>query len=310
MRETAVAANVAMFVAAVIFGESVVATRVAVQDVPPLSLAALRYGIGGLVLGLCLLLGARGLLRVRWQDLPFLALLGILLFAVFPIAFNVGLGLTEASRGSLMLATVPIWSATLARLAGRENLTRRQIVGLVLSLLGVAVAVAERGLRWNGDIPALVGDGLLLLCAVCGAAYAVLVKRAYTRYTALTVTAYGMVIGTLFLLPAALLEGLPSAVVRLNGRTLALVLFLGVLGGALGWYLTAFALTRLTPTQAAVYINLNPLTAMVLAATLLNERITGPLVVGFSIVVAGVVLMNWPTRVRTAWVDPLRVAAQ
>jgi len=209
-----------------------------------------------------------------------------------------------------MLATVPIWSATLARLAGRENLTRRQIVGLVLSLLGVAVAVAERGLRWNGDIPALVGDGLLLLCAVCGAAYAVLVKRAYTRYTALTVTAYGMVIGTLFLLPAALLEGLPSAVVRLNGRTLALVLFLGVLGGALGWYLTAFALTRLTPTQAAVYINLNPLTAMVLAATLLNERITGPLVVGFSIVVAGVVLMNWPTRVRTAWVDPLRVAAQ
>jgi drug/metabolite transporter (DMT)-like permease len=125
MRETAVAANVAMFVAAVIFGGSVVATRVAVQDVPPLSLAALRYGIGGLVLGLCLLLGARGLLRVRWQDLPFLALLGILLFAVFPIAFNVGLGLTEASRGSLMLATVPIWSATLARLAGRENLTRR-----------------------------------------------------------------------------------------------------------------------------------------------------------------------------------------
>jgi len=119
-----------------------------------------------------------------------------------------------------------------------------------------------------------------------------------------------MVIGTLFLLPAALLEGLSSAVVRLNGRTLALVLFLGVLGGALGWYLTAFALTRLTPTQAAVYINLNPLTAMVLAATLLNERITGLLVVGFSIVVAGVVLMNWPTRVRTAWVDPLRVAAQ
>ena len=308
MRETSVAANGAMFAAAVLFGGSVVATRVAVQDVPPLSLAVLRYGIGGLVLGLCLLFGARGLLRVQWQDLPFLALLGTLLFAVFPLAFNFGLRLTEASRGSLMLATVPVWSAVLARVAGREELTGRQIIGLGLSLLGVAVAVAERNLRWNGDIHALAGDGLLLLAALCGATYAVLVKRAYTRYTALTVTAYGMVIGTLLLLPAALREGLPSAVTRLNGRTLALVLFLGVLGGALGWYLTAFALTRLTPTQAAVYINLNPLTAMILAAALLNEQITATLVVGFAVVVAGVVLMNWPTRVRAARADPIRIA--
>ena len=272
MKETPLAANAAMFVAAVLFGGSVVATRVAVRDVPPLSLAVLRFGLGGLLLGLCLLFGARRLLQVRRRDLPYLSLLGTLLFAAFPLSFNAGLRLTEASHGSLMLATVPVWSAMRARAAGREDLKPHQVVGLLLSLVGVAVTVAERGLHWEGNTRALVGDGLLLVAAVCGATYGVLVKRAYARYTALTVTAYGMLFGTLTLAPAALAEGLLPAVAGLNGRTLSLVLILGVLGGALAWYLYAFALTTLAPTQVAVYINLNPLTAMALGGHCSTNR--------------------------------------
>jgi drug/metabolite transporter (DMT)-like permease len=196
-----------------------------------------------------------------------------------------------------MLATVPVWSALLARLSGQERLVTRQLIGLALATVGVAVAVGERGLDWQGQSAALVGDGLILVAALCGAAYGVLVKRISGRYSALTVTAYGMLIGTLLLLPAALAEGLPAAVVDLDGQTLILVLFLGVLGGAVVWYLYGFALSKLTPTQAAVYVNLNPLSAIILATTLLGERVTGPMLLGLAMVLAGVVLMNWPRRV-------------
>ena len=103
--------NIAAFVAASLFGASVVATRVAVQEIPPLSLAVLRFGQGGLILFFCLLVGVRSLLQVNRRDLPFLILLGAILFAVFPVTFNAGLRLTEASRGALMLATMPLWSA-------------------------------------------------------------------------------------------------------------------------------------------------------------------------------------------------------
>jgi len=287
-----------MLVAAVLFGGAVVATRVAVRDVPPFSLAVLRYALGGLLLLLCLVLGARRLLRVRGRDLPYLALLGIVLFALFPLAFNAGLRLTEATRGSLMLATVPFWSALLARRAGQERLAARQVAGLVLTFAGVAVALAERGLQWQGQARALVGDGLLLLAALCGAAHGVLVQRAYARYAPLTVTAYGMLAGTLARAPAALAEGLAPAVAALDGRAATLLLYLGVPAGALGWYLTAFARARLTPTQAAVYINLNPLTAMALGAALLGERITPTLAVAFAISLIGVALVNWPAARR------------
>ena len=60
-----VAGNIAAFVAAILFGASVVATRVAVQEIPPLSLAVLRFGQGGLVLLLCLLVNARDLLQIK-----------------------------------------------------------------------------------------------------------------------------------------------------------------------------------------------------------------------------------------------------
>jgi drug/metabolite transporter (DMT)-like permease len=295
------AANAGALVAAALFGSSVVAVRVAVQEVPPLSLAVLRFGQGGLLLVFLLLLaGARNLLRIRWRDLPLLMLLGAVLFAVFPVTFNASLRLIEASRGALVLATIPLWSALLARITRSERLVPRQVIGVFLSLGGVGLALAERGVGWQGG---LAGDGLMLVTALCGAAYAVLAQRAFARYNALTVTTYAMVLGTLLLLPAALVEGLFGVFPRLDRQTVALLVFLGVFGGALGFFLWTFALTRLTPTQVAVYINLNPLVAMVLAAVLLAERLTITFAAGFGVVLLGVLLVNWPKRRKTAPAD-------
>jgi drug/metabolite transporter (DMT)-like permease len=296
MRRPTSAANVGGALAGVIFGGAVVATRVAGREVPPLSLAVMRYALGGILLLLALLAGARRLPRVRRRDFPLLASLGIILFAAFPLAFNAGLRFTEASRGSLMLATTPFWSALLARAARRERLRPRQVGGLALTFAGVALLLAERGLHWQANARALAGDGLLLVAAVCAALYGVLAKPALARYSALTVTTYAMVVGALALTPAALVEGLLPALGRLTGRTLALTLFLGAVGGALGWYLWSFALSRLTPTQGAVYVNLNPMAATALGAVFLGERLTEVFVIGFIAVLIGVLLVNLPLR--------------
>jgi drug/metabolite transporter (DMT)-like permease len=291
------AANAGAFVAAVLFGSSVVAVRVAVQEVPPLSLAILRFGQGGLLLVLVLVLaGARDLLRVKWRDLPLLLILGAVLFTIFPVTFNASLRLIEASRGALILATIPLWSALLARAAGSERLSPRQLAGVFLSLVGVGLALAEGGLSWQGGLGTLAGDALMLVTALCGAAYAVLAQPAFARYNAVTVTTYAMALGTLLLLPAALLEGMVGVLPRLDPQTVALLVFLGVFGGALGFFLWTFALTWLTPTQVAVYINLNPLVAMVLAAALLAEDLTIGFAAGFGMVLLGVLLVNWPKR--------------
>jgi len=288
--------NSTAFISAVLFGASVVATRMAVGTIPPLSLAFFRFGQGGLILLLSLLILRPGLLRVKLNDLPYLALLGAILFTIFPITFNVGLKFTEASRGALMLTTLPLWSAWLARIAKSERLILRQVGGIILTLSGVAVVLAERGLTWQGGGWALVGDLLMLLTAICGAIYGVLAQKMLKKYNPITVTTYAMLTGTCLLIPAAFVEGLSQALTKIDLQAASLILFLGICGGALGYFLWTFALARLSPTQVAVYINLNPMVAAILGAALLAEKLTVIFIAGFVTVLIGVLLVNWPAR--------------
>jgi drug/metabolite transporter (DMT)-like permease len=296
MRDQNFVGNGSAFIATALFGASVVATRVAVGTIPPLSLAVLRFGQGGLILLLFLLIRRPGQLRIALSDLPYLALLGAVLFTIFPITFNVGLKFTEASRGALMLSTMPLWSAWFARIAKSEHLIARQITGIILTLCGVAIVLLERGLTWQGVNWALVGDLLMLLTAICGAVYGVLAQKMLKKYGAIAVTTYVMVIGTLLLLPAAFVEGLPLALSKIDTQAAGLILFLGICGGAIGYLLWTLALAHLTPTQVAVYVNLNPMVATILGAALLAERLSPVFIVCFVAVIIGVLLVNWPTK--------------
>jgi drug/metabolite transporter (DMT)-like permease len=237
------------------------------------------------------------LLRTRWERLRLFALLGFVLFALFPLTFNIGLQHTEASRGAVMLATMPIWSALLGRIAS-ERLARRQVIGVGLSVVGIALAFVEPG-RAIGDVMSLVGDGLLLLTGLLGALYGLIAKRVLAVDHPATLTTYAMLFGAALLLPVALVEGLVPAVSRLDWQLLGLVVFLGVLGGAAAFLLWTWALSRITPTQVAVYVNLNPIVAALLGILLLGERRSPQFVLGFAAVVAGVLLVNWPGHRRT-----------
>lgn len=285
-------ANAGAFVSAILFGASVVAVRVVVQDIPPLTLAIFRFGQGGFLLLLLLLIWARDHLRIGWNDVPYLFLLGAIFFTIFPVTFNISLHLTEASRGALMLATMPLWSVLLARAARKERLSTRQICGVLLTFAGVGIVFAERGLNFAGTSLSLAGDALMLVTALCGAVYGILAKRMLTRYRAITVTAYTMMFGTLLLVPIVFFEDPSSAMAGMRTDTVMLVLFLGIFGGAIGYFLWTFALTRLSPTQVAVYANLNPMIAALLGVTLLAEKLTGIFIAGFVAVLGGVLLVN------------------
>ena len=292
-------ANVGALVAAVLFGASVVAVRVAVRDIPPTTLAVFRFGLGAVVLLGATALLRPGLLRLSQSSVRLTALLGAIFFSLFPLSFNAGLQFTQASRGGLMLATMPIWSMLLARWIIEERLMARQMVGIGLSLCGVVIVVVERGLVLEGDGHVLLGDGLVLLTAFWGALYGVLARRALAREHALTLVSYAMLIGTLLLVPIALSEGLVSELGQLNASLTRVVVFLGIPGGAIAFGLWTASLTRLSPTQVAVYINLNPIVAAVLGVLLLSEQVTPVFLLSFVAVIAGVLLVNWPVRERT-----------
>jgi drug/metabolite transporter (DMT)-like permease len=296
-RDTTVA-NASACIAAILFGASVVAVRIAVRDIAPLTLAVLRFGQGAALLFVALAIFRREELPIEARDLPYVALLGAVFFAAFPTTFNMGMRYEAASRGGLLMATMPLWTLVIARFVARERLTLRQIVGVFLSLTGVAIVLAQHGGLNDGTAGSPRGDLLILTTALCGAVYNVLAKRMLLKYSGLTVTFYAMLIGSVLLTPSIAYDR-RSTFSSLSGETVWMVVFLGVLGGAVAFSLWTSALRRLSPTQVTVYINLNPITATLLAATVLHERLSPLFVVGFVAVATGLMIVNWSPRART-----------
>lgn len=290
--------NVAALLGSLLFGAAVVATREAVSTVAPVNLAVLRFGQGGVILAIVLLL-ATGAPRLSRRAVGEIALLGAIMFALFPLLFNGALQFTTASRGAVILATMPLGTAVLARATGQERLTRRQLLGVLLSVVGVIVVFAEAGIGPGESRRELLGNAMMVAASACGAVYGMLAKPVLHRLPAILVTAGSMLAGAVLLAPIALASNLPGDIAQLDSRTTLIVLFLGTGGGALAYWLIMVALARLTPTQAIAYINVNPLVATALGALFLDETLSSRFLLGFGLVAAGLVLANWPAADRS-----------
>jgi drug/metabolite transporter (DMT)-like permease len=286
--------NLAAFVGSCLLGAAVVATREVVGEIAPLNLAFLRYALGGACLAALAQLLRPGALRLPKEELPKIALLGVLMYALFPLLFNTSLRYTTASRGAVILALAPLFTAVLGAFSRSERLKAVQWAGVVCSIAGVATVFAESGLGIAGGRSAVVGNALMVLAALAGAVYGVAARPILMRFSATPVTAIAMLAGAALLCLPALFRDVTGQVSNAPTSTNLLLLYLAIPGGALAFFLTSVALSRLSATQATIYINLNPLVATILAALLLDEVLTWWFALGFVLVVAGLLLANLP----------------
>ena len=304
-RADAILPSLLAITAGVLFGGAVVATRYVVQQSDPLTIVTLRYVIGFSVMAPLYVTSRRQMAELRrmWgRDLLAVTGLGVLFFGLIPLSFTVGLSMTHASRGGLVLALAPLATLLLSALLRVEALTAGKLGGAACAVLGAALAlgagvvtsgVMAGGAGSGGAVPAatlLRGDAFMLLTTLLFAIYNVRVHRYLRAYHPLTVILHSLFSGTVFLLGSyVLLRGaLPWA--RLDATGWAALLFIGIPGGAVGFAMYIMALGGLSPARAAVYYNLNPITAVALGALLLGEPLGLHFWAGFALVLGGILL--------------------
>lgn len=271
-------------------GAAIVATRFAVDQAGPFTLALWRYSIGALcLLPAVLLSGAWP--RIRPRDLVPIALLGTVQFGLLIALLNVGLHSIPAARAALILASFPLLTMLLGAAMGRERLTPAKTLGVLLTILGVAAALGERLLVAGAAGQGFRGEAAVLAAAFCGALCSVLYRPYLQRYPALPVGLVAMLASVLFLAACAAGEGAFAQAPRFDGRGWAAVLFIGVSSG-LGYFLWLWALKHTTPTRVTVFLGLSPVTAMLLGAAILGETVTAAGLSGVLLVVLGLVLAH------------------
>jgi len=282
----------AAILSSTIGGIAAATTRFAMSGTDAVTLGALRFG-GGFVL----LLMAALALRPTWprgRDWIGVVLLGLLFFGLFPILFNLALAMTSAARGALALSTVPVLTMVTAAALGAEPLNARKTVGVLTAMAGVGLALAT-GLdaappgAWRGDLTMVAGG-------FCMALYNVWSRPLIARSGAVAFTTAAMGVGALGLAAVAWAGGGLAAAADFGVPQWLAAGYLMIFGGALTFILWAFALQRTTPTRVASTITVNPISASILGALLLREPVGPNVAVGVVAVLAGIVIASTDRR--------------
>jgi len=277
-------------------GAALVATRFVVNDIGPASLAFLRYAVAVLCLISPLLMSART--RFAPRDLVVVMALGIVQFGILIALLNLGLHFISSTRAALLFATFPLMTMVIAALLGRENLTGTKAAGVVLTIVGVAVALGERLLTESASGEWL-GAVLVLTAALCGAVCSVLYRPYLARYPTLPVGFWAMLSSVGFLSGLAGMEGLFTEPPRLDPKGWTVVICIGLSSG-IAYVLWLWALKHVSPTRVTVFLSLSPVTAALLGVWILGEPFTPGVLLGLAGVVGGLWLATRSTR------DPAR----
>lgn len=275
-------------------GAAMVATRFVVDESGPATLAMVRYAIGALCL----------LPVLHWQKLPMrfarrdifpIALLGIVQFGLLIALLNYGLAFIPAARAALLFASFPLLTMLVAALLGRERLTVAKTAGVLLTMLGVALALGDKAFDTTGDAQHWIGETAVLLAAFCGAVCSVLYRPYLQRYPTLPIGAFAMLASVGFLAILAAWEGAFSGWSGYSTAGWGAVLFIGVSSGIF-YAVWLWALRHASPTRVTIFLGLSPVTAGLLGALLLAEPLTLPLLGGLAALLAGLWLAHRPER--------------
>lgn len=279
---------------AILWGGTFVAGRSIANQIDPFSGAFLRFGSASIFLIAFVWHTYGKIPKLSKKDLLLVFLLGLTGVFAYNVFFFSGLRTISASRASLIIASNPAFIALFSCWLLRERLNLLKIFGICLSMSG-AVVVISRGNPFALLVGGL-GSGEIYIfgCVLSWVLYSLIGKFAMTRLTPLVAVTYSCIIGAVCLFPAACAQGLCRNLGDYSLIVWGGVLYLGFFGSAVGfiWYyegIRAFGASR-----AGVFINLVPVSAILLAHFILKEKLDGSLLVGALLVIAGVYYTNRP----------------
>ncbi len=273
-----------------IWGSTFVVTKAVIAEVPPLLLALVRLIIGSVFL--MVLVQRGGGLALLPRPIPWgrLAVMGLTGVTLFYVGFNLALANTTATASALLQGAVPVFTALLAIPFLGERIGLRRGVGIFLSLVGVAVVVLVGSGGSDAPNP-LLGDLFMLVAVLSWCVYTIVGKR-LEHVSAVAVTAYSSVIGTIFLVPFGAYDLVVRPPTHISLAGWAGVVYLAIAAGAVTSLLWNRALHFLDAGQVANFINLVPVLGAASAAIFLGEPILPVQLLGGALVLVGVWLSS------------------
>ncbi len=288
MEKKKIKANILILLTVFFWGISATNTKIVLAEVPPATLAFLRFALAA---GLLWVINRKvnPSVRLANKDRKRMMFCGGAGISVYFILETYGISLISAANATILLASIPIFTMLGERVFLKRRIKKTETLGAIVTLAGVGLVIGN-SFNISGGYREMIGSMLLIGAALSWVVFSLANKTLENKYSILFNATYQSIFGSLFLLPVALMEYRSWGPISMIswGNILYLTLFCS----ALCTFMYLSALKELGATVTNVYINLMPFVGVLAAYIVLKETLYPLQILGGIIIVIGISLAN------------------
>ena len=280
-----------------IWGSSFLWIKIALDNVGPFTLVAWRLLIGIAGLAVVVLIRRPTFPRER-RIYGMLALLGLTNTALPFVLISWGEQSIDSAVASILNGTVPLFAMVFAHFALQDDrMTAARVAGLILGFLGVIMLMS--GELAPGEFRAGgLGQLAVLVAAILYAFSSVFARKNLHGLSPVVQSFVPLLVADLFIWTGAIAIETP-VLAPTNGLTWLALVWLGLLGSCVAYLLLFTLLHRVGPTRATMVTYVFPVVGLVLGIVFLQEPVTPSLLIGAAMVMAGILVVNGSTLLRS-----------
>ena len=282
-----------LILATLLWGGNFVIGRAVAGDIPPITLAFLRWCVAFIVflpIAYSRVKREWHMIKANWPAVIVMAITGV---ACFNTLVYIGVYYTTSINASLMNSSTPIIIYILSFIFLKERLSKFQLIGTALSLAGVVFILSKGSLETLLSFSFNKGDLIVLIAVFCWGVYSLLVKQYAGRLPGYSTFLVTIALGVMMLLPFTIYELMTTSVeIVWSPSTIGAILYVGIIASIVAFLSWNNGVVALGANKASIYLNFIPLFATIFAVLFLDEDLLLAQLIGGLAVICGVLLAN------------------
>ena len=273
-------------------GNFIVGKAASIYQIPPFTLNFYRWFFAGLIL---LPFTYKEIIKKKkyiFDNIGLFIILGITSITIFNSVVYYSLYYTQVITGVLMISTIPVWIIFISSLLKIEKTNYYQIIGVILSLVGVISIITKIDIELIKNLDFNKGDVSMIIAMFSWAIFSILLKKQKHQISQISLLQVVIICGLLFLIPIYIGEFFLGSALKLNKPFYLTLTYVVFFPGLLAFFFWIKGISIIGANRAGIFLHLMPIIGAIMAMVIFNEKFMYYHLLGAIFIIAGITLSN------------------
>ena len=273
-------------------GNFIVGKAASIYQIPPFTLNFYRWFFAGLIL---LPFTYKEIIKKKkyiFDNIGLFIILGITSITIFNSVVYYSLYYTQVITGVLMISTIPVWIIFISSLLKIEKTNYYQIIGVILSLIGVISIITKIDIELIKNLDFNKGDVSMIIAMFSWAIFSILLKKQKHQISQISLLQVVIICGLLFLIPIYIGEFFLGSALKLNKPFYLTLTYVVFFPGLLAFFFWIKGISIIGANRAGIFLHLMPIIGAIMAMVIFKEKFMYYHLLGAIFIIAGITLSN------------------